>query len=138
VVTNGAGSVTSAGANLNIELRTSKVTASRITATEVITTPQWDIPDYVFEKGYHPRTLAELERYLGENKHLPEMPGASEIKKSGMNMGEMNVLLLKNLEELTLHVIDLQKEMKSKDRRFERQLDSLRAIVNTRPSVKSH
>jgi hypothetical protein len=138
VVSNGSGSVTSAGANLNIELLTSKVTANRITATVVITTPQWDIPDYVFDKGYHSRSLAELERYVAEHKHLPEIPNASEIKKSGMDMGEMNVLLLKNLEELTLHVIDLQKEMKSKDRRVERQLDSLRAIVNTRPSANSH
>jgi hypothetical protein len=131
-VTNSAGTTISTNSTLSIELVTSRVTATRVTATELVTTPLWEIPDYVFEKGYVLRTLPELEQYLATHKHLPEVPSAAEIKARGMNMGEMNVKLLKNLEELTLHMISLQKEMKAKDSRFERQLDSLRTLLKTR------
>jgi hypothetical protein len=131
-VTNSSGSVTSATARLGIELVATQVTATRITATELVTTPNWEIPDYVFEKDYRLRSLPELERYLAEHKHLPEVPSAAEIQRRGMNMGEMDVKLLKNLEELTLHVIGLRKEMQAKELHFERQLDSLRTLLNTR------
>jgi hypothetical protein len=131
-VSNSSGSTSSDDAILGIRLFATEVNASRITATELVTTPNWEIPDYVFEKDYRLRSLPELERYLAEHKHLPEVPSASQIKHKGMNMGEMDVKLLKNLEELTLHVIGLHKEMQAKDRRFERQLDSLRTLLKTR------
>nr|WP_199157665.1 hypothetical protein [Pedobacter sp. ASV2] len=68
-------------------------------------------PDYVFEPGYKVGTLEELERYINANKHLPEMPSAKEVEANGIELGEMNKLLLKKVEELTLHMIEQQKEM---------------------------
>ncbi|NII83293.1 hypothetical protein [Pedobacter sp. SG908] len=68
-------------------------------------------PDYVFEEGYKVETLEGLESYIKENKHLPEIPSAKLIEKEGLVLGEMNKKLLKNLEELTLHVIELNKRM---------------------------
>ncbi|NMN37165.1 hypothetical protein [Pedobacter sp. SG918] len=68
-------------------------------------------PDYVFEEGYKVGKLEELESYIKENKHLPEIPSAKLIEKEGLVLGEMNKKLLKNLEELTLHVIELNKRM---------------------------
>lgn len=132
VVTNASGSVTSDNATLGLRLVATEVSATRITATEMVTTPNWEIPDYVFEKDYRLRSIRELEKYLAEHKHLPEVPSALEIKRHGMNMGEMDVKLLKNLEELTLHVIGLHKEMEAKERRFERSLDSLRSLIDAR------
>jgi hypothetical protein len=49
---------------------------------------------------------------VNENKHLPEIPSAAEIEKTGLGVGEMNMKLLKKIEELTLYVIELNKEVK--------------------------
>jgi hypothetical protein len=67
-------------------------------------------PDYVFEPGYDLKTLSETETYIKENKHLPEVPSAKQMEEEGLNLKEMNLLLLKKVEELTLYLIDLKKE----------------------------
>jgi len=67
-------------------------------------------PDYVFAEGYNVGTLEELEGYIKANKHLPEIPAAKEVKENGVELGEMNKLLLKKIEELTLYIIELKKE----------------------------
>ncbi|QNR87004.1 hypothetical protein H9N25_11780 [Pedobacter riviphilus] len=67
-------------------------------------------PDYVFEENYKVVTLAELERYIKANKHLPEIPSAKEFERDGIAVGEMNKLLLKKIEELTLHLIEKDKQ----------------------------
>ncbi|MFN5432736.1 MAG: hypothetical protein ACK498_18500, partial [Cyclobacteriaceae bacterium] len=68
-------------------------------------------PDYVFEPTYDLKPLAEIETYIKENKHLPEVPSAKEMEANGVQLGEMNMLLLKKVEELTLYVIELKKEV---------------------------
>ncbi|MFD2785323.1 hypothetical protein [Hymenobacter rubripertinctus] len=67
--------------------------------------------DYVFEKDYQLTPLPELEAYVQKNKHLPEVPTTADVTANGANLGEMNVLLLKKVEELTLHLIDLNKQV---------------------------
>jgi len=66
-------------------------------------------PDYVFEKGYKLTSLFDLERFISTNKHLPEVPSAKEMEEHGLNLKEMNLLLLKKVEELTLHLIEQNK-----------------------------
>ncbi len=68
-------------------------------------------PDYVFSKSYPLPSLPETDRYIRENGRLPGVPSAQEMKENGMNVGEMNALLLKKVEELTIHLIAMQKEM---------------------------
>ncbi|WP_420319190.1 LamG-like jellyroll fold domain-containing protein [Ekhidna sp.] len=68
-------------------------------------------PDYVFEPTYNLRSLEETEAYIQSNKHLPEIPSAKEMEANGVQLGEMNMLLLKKIEELTLHTIAQQKEI---------------------------
>jgi hypothetical protein len=68
-------------------------------------------PDYVFEKNYNLPTLSALENYINQNKHLPEVPSAKEMEANGVKLGEMNMLLLKKVEELTLYVIELKKQI---------------------------
>lgn len=84
-----------------------------ITANKYITAPTWKIPDYVFEKDYKLKSLSETEKFVKLNKHLPEIPNAEQIKNSGMDLVQMNVLLLKKVEELTLHTIELDKKIKN-------------------------
>ncbi len=66
-------------------------------------------PDYVFEPDYHLKSLEEIEKFIQANKHLPEIPSAKEMEANGVQLGEMNMLLLKKIEELTLYLIDQQK-----------------------------
>lgn len=68
-------------------------------------------PDYVFEKSYSLPSLDEVKSYIDENKHLPEVPSAREMEAKGIDVGEMNMLLLKKVEELTLYVIALKQEV---------------------------
>ncbi len=68
-------------------------------------------PDYVFSNNYKLKTLEELDKYIGENHHLPEIPTQDEVSKNGVNLGEMSQALLKKVEELTLYVIQQQKEI---------------------------
>lgn len=68
-------------------------------------------PDYVFEKDYKLPALQEIKSYIDTNKHLPEVPSAKEMEANGINVGEMNMLLLKKVEELTLYIIEQQKQI---------------------------
>ena len=67
-------------------------------------------PDYVFDEEYKLPPLAEIAAYVKEHKHLPEIPAAAEIEKDGLDVAEMNKQLLKKVEELTLYLIQQQKD----------------------------
>lgn len=62
-------------------------------------------PDYVFETNYKLPTLRQIKKYINANKHLPEIPPAKEMEANGVDLGEMNMKLLKKIEELTLYHI---------------------------------
>jgi hypothetical protein len=83
----------------------------KIGARGIKVTMENPFPDYVFEPTYQLRPLAHLEQYINQNKHLPGIPSAAEVKKEGgIELGDMNVKLLEKIEELTLYVIELKKE----------------------------
>ncbi len=90
-----------------------------IHAKEVLVDLNFPGPDYVFEEDYELTSLSEVDQYLKENKHLPEVPSAAEMEKEGVNMVEMDMLLLKKVEELTLHLIDLKNENNSQQKEIE-------------------
>lgn len=66
--------------------------------------------DYVFDENYNLKSLSEVESYVNENKHLPGMPSAAEMEENGVSVSKMTNLLLEKVEELTLHMIQLEKE----------------------------
>lgn len=68
-------------------------------------------PDYVFANDYNLRSLKEVETYVKENSHLPEIPSAKEFEKNGIQLAEMNMVLLKKIEELTLYAIEQNKRL---------------------------
>ncbi|MDD3629772.1 MAG: hypothetical protein PHF55_01910 [Bacteroidales bacterium] len=61
--------------------------------------------------NYNLMPLKELEQYILKNKHLPDVPTQDEISKDGMDVYEMNAILLKKVEELTLYIIEQQKQI---------------------------
>jgi len=73
------------------------------------TTGNWS--DYVFQKDYKMLSLAEVEAYIIKNKHLPGVPSAEEVVKNGIDVATMDAKLLEKIEELTLYVIKLEKEL---------------------------
>lgn len=91
----------------------------KIRAREVKVEPgsnNW--PDYVFEEGYKPLSLAEISTFVKQHKHLPEVPSAKEVEQNGLELGEMNKILLKKVEELTLHLIEKEKQLNALEERI--------------------
>lgn len=76
-------------------------------------------PDYVFEKDYNLLSLEALEAYIEANKHLPEVPSAKQMDAEGLNLKEMNLILLKKVEELTLHLIEANKKIEETNQKVQ-------------------
>ncbi|MDW3191080.1 MAG: hypothetical protein R8G66_01910 [Cytophagales bacterium] len=77
------------------------------------------VPDFVFEEDYDLRSLEETEKFIKANKHLPEIPSATEIAEEGLELKKMNILLLQKVEELTLHLIEQNKRIQSQQDEIE-------------------
>ncbi len=82
-----------------------------IRSKEVVVESGW--ADYVFDEKYKLRTLEEVEVFIQRHKHLPNIPSAKEIEKNGLTMGEMQKKMMEKIEELTLYVIELKKEIEN-------------------------
>ncbi|WP_052483559.1 tail fiber protein [Flavobacterium sp. MEB061] len=93
----------------------SKLTvAGNIHAQEVkVTINAGLVPDYVFANDYKLKSLQEVEDYIKQNSHLPEIPSATEIEKNGLMLAEMNLSLLKTIEEMTLYMIEQNKKIEN-------------------------
>ncbi len=74
----------------------------------VVTLDNW--ADFVFDKEYKLKPLNEVEDFIQKNNHLPDVPSEKEILENGVNVGEMDAILLQKIEELTLYMIELNKE----------------------------
>lgn len=84
--------------------------------------------DFVFEKEYGLPKLEEVEKFVIENKHLPEIASAKEMEKEGVNVGEFQIKLLQKIEELTLYSIDLNKKNKEQEDLIKSQADILKSL----------
>lgn len=100
-------------------------------------------PDYVFKDDYSLLPLSTVKSYIDKHQHLPEIPSEQQIAKEGLNLGEMNKLLLKKIEELTLYLIDKDQENKSLNERVNSQQKEMKElqqqvkIIADRLSVKN-
>ncbi|WP_459212778.1 hypothetical protein [Aquimarina rhabdastrellae] len=97
----------------------------------VITTDQVRLnvttfPDYVFAKDYKLMPLKEVAQYIKANKHLPNMPTEAEVVAEGMNVGQINTVLVEKVEELTLHTINQEKKIEQ----LMKKIEALEAAMN--------
>lgn len=76
-------------------------------------------PDYVFEKDYNLRSIGSLEAFIADKKHLPEVPSAKDMEQNGVDLSELNMTLLKKVEELTLYVIEQNKAIAVQNKKIE-------------------
>lgn len=67
-------------------------------------------PDFVFDDDYNLRSLNEVESFIIANRHLPGVPTEADVLANGAKLGEVSAILLQKVEELTLYVIELNKQ----------------------------
>jgi hypothetical protein len=80
--------------------------------------------DYVFDEKYSLRSLYELQHFISSNRHLPGVPSAKEIMDKGINIAEMDKKLLEKIEELTLYILQQQKQIESQQKQIDAILQS--------------
>ena len=83
----------------------------KLGARQIVVTSANPWPDYVFAKQYKLKSLLSLEEYISKNNRLPNMPSAEEVKKDGIELGNMNARVVEKIEELTLYIIALNKKI---------------------------
>ena len=97
------------------------------TEVRVLEFANW--PDYVFKPEYKLKTLEEVNSFIKENGHLPNIPSAEEVKEDGILLGDMNKNLLEKIEELTLYMIQTNeqiKELKSENVKLKKEVEALK------------
>ena len=90
----------------------------KVRAKEIKVQANWS--DFVFEPGYYLPSLDEVARFINQNGHLRDIPSAAEVESNGVAIGEMHARLLQKIEELTLYVIELDKEGKALEEKIQR------------------
>ncbi len=85
--------------------------------------------DFVFDESYDLKEIEEVEAFIKENKHLPEIAPANQMEAEGINLSEMNIKLLQKIEELTLYLINQNKILKM-------QADKINNLENEIKEVK--
>lgn len=76
------------------------------------------IPDYVFEEDYDLQSIDEAYNYVNTHKHLPDVPSASEIEETNLDLAEMNIVLLKKVEEQFLYIVQLNERIKALEQKI--------------------
>lgn len=98
------------------------VTAKRVK----VTASGW--ADYVFDSAYQLAPLSRVEKYIRENKHLPDVPSAATVEKEGVSVGDTQVLLLKKIEELTLYIIEQNKQLATQGKQLQEQGEEIKLL----------
>ena len=105
----------------------------RTEAVQIDAETNW--PDYVFANDYQLSSLSEVEAFIKQNKHLPNVPSAKEVNEKGINVVEMDATLLRKIEELTLHTISQQKHIKKQQKHIS---DLQKEVAELKALIKAH
>ena len=88
--------------------------------------------DFVFENDYNLPSLESVDKFIKENKHLPEIASAKEMQKDGINLSEMNIKLLQKIEELTLYIIEIKKENEKQNEKQNEEIKNLKNLISSK------
>lgn len=110
--------------------------AGKAVAEEINVKIQATWPDYVFDSHYKIPVLSELEQFILANKHLPDVPTAQEVKQNGLSLGEMNAILLKKVEELTMYMIEQNKRLESQESRINSQEKLIQSLSESLQQIQ--
>ncbi|MBK9018038.1 MAG: hypothetical protein IPM82_30565 [Saprospiraceae bacterium] len=115
--------------------------AGNIMCEEVRVELQGSWPDYVFSPGYQLMSLPELEKSIQENGHLPNVPSATAMEADGLKLGEMQRIMMEKIEELTLYVIQQQKnleKLEAENQALRIQLEKLQHKADENDYCRAH
>ncbi|MFL9483961.1 hypothetical protein ACI6Q2_14375, partial [Chitinophagaceae bacterium LWZ2-11] len=98
----------------------------KLGARKVVVTQAANWPDYVFDSSYNLPALAQVEQFIKDNKHLPDVPSAKEVTDRGLDVGDNQAVLLKKIEELTLYMIEQNKKMDEMKKENEEMKDQIK------------
>ena len=107
-----------------------------IRAKEIIVESGWS--DYVFEDDYRLAPLSEVEAHIAAHGHLPGIPSATEIEQNGAKLSELVTLQMAKIEELTLHLIEKEKQLSSANERIEEQSAILSSVLTRLAEIESN
>lgn len=115
-IDNGTAKIFHLGTNGMLSLRNNTIETFRVEANGMVRARKIKVDsetwaDYVFDENYKLLPLSELEIFLKRNKHLPSIPSEQQIKDEGIDVTEMNVKMMEKIEELTLYLIQQNKEI---------------------------
>lgn len=91
-------------------------------------------PDYVFSQDYELMPLKELKSFILANNHLPGLPSANDVKRTGLDLGDNQAVLLQKIEELTLYIIEQDKtavHQQEQIDKMKKQLDELKSLLES-------
>jgi hypothetical protein len=120
---------------LNETMNSDLAVNGRISAQKMLITQTAPWPDYVFSKQYKLPSLTEVENFINRNSHLPGIPSAAEVEKTGIDIGNNQVALLKKIEELTLYIIEQDKTIKKQNDQFtelKQEMAELKALIKSK------
>lgn len=86
--------------------------------------------DFVFEEEYKLPKLEDVDKFIKEHKHLPEIAPASEMQSKGVDLGDMNMKLLQKVEELTLYMIELKSEVNELKKKNNELVETVKQLKN--------
>jgi hypothetical protein len=96
---------------------------------EVLVQLSGDWPDYVFESDYELQTLKEVEQFIAQHGHLPNVPSAKELENSGLSLSKITTIQQEKIEEIYLHLIELKNEvsdLKTENAKLKAKIDELK------------
>lgn len=108
----------------------------KIIAEEVMVKTVANWPDYVFGKDYRLKPLTEVEDHIKTYSHLPDVPDAKEVGEKGIGLSEMDQILLKKVEELTLYVIEQNKQIKGQNDELREQNKKIELLEKVMKTIK--
>jgi hypothetical protein len=85
----------------------------KIASEEILVDLKADWPDYVFKNDYKLKSLAEVQEHIDKKGHLPGLPAAADVQDVGIELGEMNRVLVEKIEELTLYILQQENRIKA-------------------------
>ncbi len=92
------------------------------------TTGLW--ADYVFNKDYYLKPLCEVEKFINDNGHLPNVPSAKQVKEEGIELGNMAKIQQEKIEELTLYIIEQNKINQSQAKEIDEMKAQLKILLD--------
>ena len=102
----------------------------KMACEEVMVDLKADWPDYVFKDDYKLKTLNEVEKHIHDKGHLPGVPSAEEVADKGLMLGDMNKVMMEKIEELTLYILEQQKQLDAQNQLIREQEKRLIQLEN--------